>query len=47
MNREEILPSLRPPGPSRLHEQIEVGDASLDECRPGVVEEMLDSEPTR
>ena len=28
-----------------LHEQVEVGDAPLDECHPGVVEEVLDLHP--
>ena len=28
-----------------LHQEIEVGDAPLDECHPGVVEEVLDLHP--
>ena len=39
-----MLP-LRPPGSSRLHEQVEVGDAPLDERRPGVILEVLDVFP--
>ena len=28
-----------------LHQEVEVGDAPLDECHPGVVEEVLDLHP--
>ena len=39
-----VLP-LRPPGPSRLHQEVGIGDAPLDERHPGVVEEVLDVLP--
>ena len=39
-----MLP-LRPLGPPRLHQEVEVGDAALDERHPGVVEEVLDVHP--
>ncbi|HOB44058.1 MAG TPA: hypothetical protein PKH75_12900 [Bacillota bacterium] len=39
-----MLP-LRPFGPSRLHQEVEVGDVPFDERQPGVVEEVLDVHP--
>jgi len=39
------LPPLRPGGPSRIPEEIKVGDAPLDERHPGVGEEVLDLLP--
>jgi len=39
-----VLP-LRPFGPSRLHQEVEVGDVPFDERQPGVVEEVLDVHP--
>jgi hypothetical protein len=39
-----VLP-LRPPGPSRLHQEVEVSDAPLDERHPGVVQKVLDVHP--
>ena len=35
----------RPPGPSRLHQEVEVGDAPLDNRHPGVVQKVLDVFP--
>ncbi|KUL00431.1 MAG: hypothetical protein XE11_2458 [Methanomicrobiales archaeon 53_19] len=39
-----VLP-FRPFGPSRIHEQVEVGDAPFDDRHPGVVQEVLDVHP--
>jgi len=39
-----VLP-LRPPGPSRLHQEVEVDDAPLDERHPGVVQKVLGVHP--
>ena len=37
--------SVAPFGPSRLHEEVEVGDAPLDERHPRMVQEVLDLLP--
>jgi len=39
-----VLP-LRPPGPPRLHQEVEVGDAPLNERHPGMAEEVLNVHP--
>ena len=39
-----MLP-FRPPGPSRLHQEVEVSDAPLDNRHPGVVQKVLDVHP--